>query len=101
MTLNTMKPRSAIRCLSPSMVCATDLLLGLVMTPSEDRVLSGIRLPSEVGAVVPAARTGRCLILVQNASLRGERRRLDTRPDHRRYAHTARHRQSSGELHQH
>src|SRR6185312_13141790 len=48
MTLNTVKPRSAIRRLSPSMVCATDLLPGLVMTPSEDCVLSGIRLPSEV-----------------------------------------------------
>jgi hypothetical protein len=32
---------------------------------------------------------------------RGQIRRLDTRPDHRRYAHTARHRQSSGGLHQH
>ena len=31
----------------------------------------------------------------------GQIRRLDTRPDHRRYAHTARHRQSSGGLHQH
>src|SRR5215472_16244194 len=48
MTLNTVKPRSAITRLSPSMVCATDLLLGLVMTPSEDGVLSGIRLPFEV-----------------------------------------------------
>jgi hypothetical protein len=48
MTLNTVKPRSAIRRLSPSMVCATDLLLGLVMTPSDDCVLSGIRLPFEV-----------------------------------------------------
>src|SRR5215470_16738534 len=48
MTLNTVKPRSAIRRLSPSMVCATDLLLGLVMTPSEDCVLSGMRLPFEV-----------------------------------------------------
>src|SRR6476469_4899514 len=45
MTLNTVKPRSAIRRLSPSMVSGTDLLLGLVMTPSEDCVLSGIRLP--------------------------------------------------------
>jgi pimeloyl-ACP methyl ester carboxylesterase len=42
------KPRSAIRRLSPSMVCATDLLPGLVITPSEDCVLSGIRLPFEV-----------------------------------------------------
>ena len=42
---NTVKPRSAIRRLSPSMVCGTDLLLGLVMTPSEDCVLSSIRLP--------------------------------------------------------
>src|SRR5215831_8514389 len=49
MTLNTVKPRSAIRRLSPSMVCATDLLLGLVMTPSEDCVLSSIRFPFEVG----------------------------------------------------
>src|SRR5215471_13487047 len=48
MTLNTVKPRSAIRRLSPSMVCATDLLLGLVMTPSEECVLSSIRLPFEV-----------------------------------------------------
>src|SRR5271165_1007916 len=45
MTLNTVKPRSPIRRLSPSMVCGTDLLLGLVMTPSEDCALSGIRLP--------------------------------------------------------
>jgi hypothetical protein len=30
------------------MVCGTDLLLGLVMTPSDDCVLSGIRLPFEV-----------------------------------------------------
>jgi hypothetical protein len=29
------------------MVCATDVLLGWVMTPSEDGVLSGIRLPFE------------------------------------------------------
>src|SRR4249920_1424062 len=48
MTLNTVKPRSAITRLSPSMVCATDLLLGLVMTPSEACVLSSIRLPFEV-----------------------------------------------------
>jgi hypothetical protein len=40
MTLNTVKPRSAIRRLSPSMVCATDLPPGLVMTPSEDCVLA-------------------------------------------------------------
>jgi len=33
---------------SPSMVCATDMLLGLVMTPSDDCALSVIRLPSEV-----------------------------------------------------
>ena len=46
--LNTVKPRSAIRRLRPSMVCATDLLLGLVMTPSEDCVLSRIRLSFEV-----------------------------------------------------
>jgi len=46
--LNTVKPRSAITRFSPSMVCGTDLLLGLVMTPSEDCVLSGIRLPFEV-----------------------------------------------------
>jgi hypothetical protein len=45
MTLNTVKPRSAITRLSPSMVCATDVPLGLVMTPSEDSVLSGIRVP--------------------------------------------------------
>jgi hypothetical protein len=32
----------------PSMVCATDLLLGLVMTPSDDCVLSGIRLPFDM-----------------------------------------------------
>jgi hypothetical protein len=31
----------------------------------------------------------------------GQIRRLDTRPDHRRYGLTARHRQSSGGLHQH
>src|SRR5262245_32328343 len=48
MTLNTVKPRSAIMRLSPSMVCATDLLLGLVTTPSEDCVLPSIRLPFEV-----------------------------------------------------
>src|SRR5579871_121833 len=62
MTLNTVKPRSAIRRLSPSMVCATDLLLGLVMTPSEDCVLSGIRLPfrSETQWCL-AARAGRGL----------------------------------------
>src|SRR6516165_10375031 len=47
MTLNTVKPRSAITLLSPSMVCATDLLLGLVITPSEDCVLSSIGLPFE------------------------------------------------------
>ena len=39
MTLNTVKPRSSIRRLSPSMVCGTDLLLGLVMTPFDDCVL--------------------------------------------------------------
>src|SRR5262245_26893723 len=48
MTLNTVKPRSAITRLSPSMVCATDWLLGLVMTPSEACVLSGIRLPFQI-----------------------------------------------------
>src|SRR5215470_12877345 len=48
MTLNTVKPRSAITRLSSSMVCATDWLLGLVMTPPEDCVLSTIRLPFEV-----------------------------------------------------
>src|SRR6516162_6367520 len=48
MTLNTVKPRSAITRLSPSMICATDLLLGLVITPSEDCVLSTIRRPFEV-----------------------------------------------------
>jgi len=37
--------RSAITRRRPSMACATDVLLGLVMTPSEDRVLSSIRLP--------------------------------------------------------
>ena len=47
MTLNTVKPRSAITRFSPSMVCATDVLLGLVTTPSEDSMLSGIRLPFE------------------------------------------------------
>jgi hypothetical protein len=155
--------RSAIRCLRASMVCGTDLLLGLVMTPSEDCVLSGIRLPFEVKArLCPAARAGRCLILVQKCVARqrrtrhlpsggaaaprlfdritvagapgrdqgvrptrrklvnrhdrggapatvpgthaakgGQTRRLDTRPDHRRYPHTGRHRQSSGGLDQH
>jgi hypothetical protein len=39
---------------------------GRVMTPSEDCVLSGIRLPSRVRAQSrPAARAGRCLVLVQ------------------------------------
>src|SRR5208282_6442927 len=70
MTLNTVKPRSAIRRLSPSMVCATDLLLGLVMTPSEDCVLSSIRASFRSKAqLCPAARAGRCLILVQECVL--------------------------------
>src|SRR6185437_13701109 len=74
MTLNTVKPRSAIRRLSPSMVCGTDLLLGLVMTPSEDCVLSSIRPPSGSEAqVCPAARTGRCLILVHQSVARQRR----------------------------
>src|SRR6476660_2464700 len=74
MTLNTVKPRSAIRRLSPSMVCGTDLLLGLVMTPSEDCVLSSIRPPSGSEAqVCPAARAGRCLILVHQSVARQRR----------------------------
>jgi hypothetical protein len=49
------------------MVCGTDWLLGLVMTPSEDCVLSGIRLPFRSEAQLgPAARAGRCLILIQD-----------------------------------
>src|SRR6185437_13621770 len=74
MTLNTVKPRSAIRRLSPSMVCATDLLPGLVMTPSEDCVLSAIRLPFRSEArLCPAARAGGCLILVQKCVARPRR----------------------------
>src|SRR6266487_903548 len=74
MTLNTVKPRSAIRRLSPSMVCGTDLLLGLVMTPSEDCVLSSIRLPfGSEAQLCPAARAGRCLILIQKCVARQRR----------------------------
>src|SRR6266516_2368439 len=74
MTLNTVRPRSAIRRLSPSMVCATDLLLGLVMTPSEDCVLSSIRLPfGSEAQLCPAARAGRCLILIQKCVARQRR----------------------------
>src|SRR5271165_4756169 len=74
MTLNTVKPRSSITRLSPSMVCGTDLLLGLVMTPSDDCVLSSIRLPFESQAqLCPAARAGRCLILVQKCVARQRR----------------------------
>src|SRR5271165_534339 len=74
MTLNTVKPRSSITRLSPSMVCGTDLLLGLVMTPSDDCVLSSIRLPFESEAqLCPAARAGRCLILGQKCVARQRR----------------------------
>src|SRR5215470_645052 len=69
MTLNTVKPRSAISHLSPSMVSATDLLLGLVMTPSEDCVLSGIRLPFEMTRGCAGWESSRCLIFVQNRML--------------------------------
>src|SRR5215470_722941 len=55
MTLKTVKPRSAISRVSPSIICVTDLLLVLVMTPSEDCVLSSIRLPFEVRRIAAGA----------------------------------------------
>src|SRR3974390_3738438 len=45
MTLNSVKPRSAITRVSRSTVCATDLLLCLVMIPAKDCGLSSIRTP--------------------------------------------------------
>src|SRR6185437_3770223 len=45
MTLNSMKPRSSIRRVSPSTVSATDWLLGLVMIPAEDCGLSTVSAP--------------------------------------------------------
>ena len=159
MTLNTVKPRSAIRRLSPSMVCGTDLLLGFSDNPV--RRLRAVWHQASFrreARLCPAARAGRCLILVHECVARQRRtlhppsggpasvrshhggRRARTgpgspadatklvnrhdrggaptrvpaptrpkgpdpatrsRPDHRRYAHTAQHRQSPGGLPQH
>jgi hypothetical protein len=75
MTLNTVKPRSAIRRLSPSMVWATDVLLGFGDDPV--RRLRAVWHQASFrreAQLRPAARAGRCLILVQKCALaRGER----------------------------
>jgi hypothetical protein len=54
MTLNNVKPRSAMKRFSRSTVSATDLLLNLVMT--EDCAPSNIRIPSGVDTLAEHAR---------------------------------------------